>query len=252
MAIGSSDIGRFSAAVRGNALYALVAVNAVVWIAAALSVLFGGNAAGMLVLPSRLADVLWRPWALATYMFVQTDFLHLLFNMLWLYCFGRIMLMVAPQRRLVATYVGGGLAGAVVFLAVYAAFSGLGAASLMGSSAAVVAVAVAVAFEVPDMPVSLWLIGSVRLKWVVVAMVVFFCAGFTGSLAANAAHAGGAAFGALYAVWLKRRARRASRPAPSPRHELDALLDKVKTSGYDALSRRDKERLFRLSHQLKK
>ena len=32
--------------------------------------------------------LLSRPWTIFTYMFTQFDFLHLLFNMLWLYCSG--------------------------------------------------------------------------------------------------------------------------------------------------------------------
>ena len=125
-------------------------------------------------------------------------------------------------------------------------------ATLAGASAAVLAVAVAVAFELPDMPLQLWLVGSVRMKWVVLVMVALFCFGFTGGAGAAAAHLGGAAFGAA-AGWTERMRRRTvAAPRRTLHDELDDLLDKVKTSGYESLSRRDRERLFQLSHKVKK
>ena len=39
-----------------------------------------------LALPSDLGVLLTRPWTLVTYMFLHYSFLHILFNLLWLYC----------------------------------------------------------------------------------------------------------------------------------------------------------------------
>ena len=46
-----------------------------------------------LVLPGNFLSLLLSPWTIVTYMFVHTDFLHILANMLWLYCFGFIFLI---------------------------------------------------------------------------------------------------------------------------------------------------------------
>ena len=80
-------------------------------------------------------------------------------------------------------------------------------------------------------------------------MVVVFCIGFTGTPAATAAHAGGAVFGGTLwcASHLSQRSSHENMQA-----ELDSLLGRVKTSGYDALSAADKRRLFQLSYKLKK
>ena len=257
MATGSSDnrTAAFLRALRTNALYAIIALNAVVFVGMAVCALFGaGRVAVMLALPPSFAGLLHRPWTLLTYMVVHTDAMHLVFNMLWLYCFGALMMRGGAHagRRLAGVYAGGGVAGGLVFLCACSLSPAMSAGPLLGASAAVLAVAVAVAFEMPDMELRFWLIGAVRLKWVVAAMVMLFCIGFTGSAAATAAHAGGAAYGdvAHFARALRQRRRRSATRADM-RDELDALLDKVKISGYEALSRRDKQRLFELSHKVK-
>lgn len=255
MAIGSSDnlVSRVAGAVRGNVLYALIAANAIVFAGvAAGALLSGAGVPRALVLPASLVQLFHQPWCVVSYMFVQASVLQLLFNMLWLYCFGRLMLTVATQKRLAFVYARGGLAGAAFFIIWYSMVPGAPGATLAGASAAVLAVAVAVAFELPDMPLQLWLVGSVRMKWVVLVMVALFCFGFTGGAGAAAAHLGGAAFGAA-AGWTERMRRRTvAAPRRTLHDELDDLLDKVKTSGYESLSRRDRERLFQLSHKVKK
>lgn len=258
MATGSSDTraAAFLQALRGNALYAIIAVNAVVFVGMAVCALCGASrVAVLLALPPSVDGLMHMPWTLLTYMVVHTDAMHLVFNMLWLYCFGALMMRGGGRagRRLAAVYAGGGVAGGIVFLCACSLAPGVSAGPLLGASAAVLAVAVAVAFEMPDMELHFWLIGAVRLKWVVAAMVAIFCIGFTGSAAATAAHAGGAAYGAVahYGRSLLHRRRSLSTKADM-RDELDALLDKVKLSGYEALSRRDKQRLFELSHKVKR
>ncbi|MDE6285874.1 MAG: rhomboid family intramembrane serine protease [Muribaculaceae bacterium] len=249
MAIGLCDIRRRA---ESNALWVLVAVNVAVWLVAVADVkLFHGSLVAALALPASLQALVMRPWAVFSYMFLQTDFFHLLFNMLWLVCFGRLLQMARGGRALLGAYAGGGLAGAGVFVLAGILFPTLGAGALIGSSAAVLAVAVAAAFAVPDMEIPLWLIGTVKVKWIVVVMCVLFCAGFTGSASSVAAHAGGAAYAAAAAMWRKYSGNRSGK-AHDEVAELDRLLDKVKRSGYDSLSRRDKERLFYLSHRVRR
>lgn len=248
-------VGGFSKLRSAGALHVLIALNTAVLAVVAVGNYFtDGSFTAALALPSGALATVSHPWTPVTYMFVQADVLHLLFNMLWLYCFGRIMLQFASGRSLWLCYLGGGLVGALAFVAVYALVPALGTATLMGASSAVIAVAVAVAFEVPDMQLNVWPLGPVRVKWIVVAMVALFCVGLTGSVASNVAHAGGAVFGVAFGmrgrvsgiVGVRGRSR------ADMRAELDVLLDKVRVSGYNALSSRDKKRLFELSHKVKK
>ena len=70
-------------------------------------------------------NLLSRPWTLITYMFTHFNFLHILFNMLILYWFGRIFLQYLTGRQLLTTYLIGGLAGALLYLIFLNGFPGL-------------------------------------------------------------------------------------------------------------------------------
>ena len=76
-----------------------------------------GRIVEIFTLSSDISIFITRPWTLATYMVVQLSFLHLLFNMLWLYWFGKFFLDGWPERRLLWAYIGGGLSGGVIYLA---------------------------------------------------------------------------------------------------------------------------------------
>ncbi|MDE5848227.1 MAG: rhomboid family intramembrane serine protease, partial [Muribaculaceae bacterium] len=139
--------------------------------------------ADWLTLPSIFSIFLTRPWTLLTYMGVHFDFLHMLFNVLWLYWFGRIMLITLSDRHLAVAFAGGGVAGGVLFLA--SAALGYGSGWLCGCSAAVIAVMCATAIHLPDHPVNLFLIGEVKLKWVAIACCVLTFIGGGGNQAAH-------------------------------------------------------------------
>ena len=66
--------------------------------------------------------LLSRPWTIFTYMFTQFDFLHLLFNMLWLYWFGSFFLNYFTERKLTGVYLLGGLFGGLLYIAAYNIF----------------------------------------------------------------------------------------------------------------------------------
>lgn len=226
-------------------------------------------------LPSSPAVFLTRPWTLVNYMFAQYDLLHVVFNMLWLYWFGTMFTMTASSRRLLTLYLCGGLAGAVLFMLGYMVLpmfhSSYG--SLIGSSASVIAVVTAVAILMPRFKMHLLLIGSVSVKWIAIVTIVLVLVGVTGSNAGGEiAHIGGVIAGVLYGLWIKRGHefsfrrpawRRAPADAPAPsqssdsglsadeRAQLDAILDKIKKSGYTSLTPSERERLFSVSRKIK-
>lgn len=188
----------------------------------------------------------WRqfasePWTLLTYMFGHGSLMHLGFNMLWLYCFARLYLLAGRGGGLAALYVGGGVAGGVAFMSLHSVFGAM-PSTLIGSSASVVAVAVAVAVMMPDRSLSLPLFGDVRIKWIVIFVVLLFCLGLTsGNAGGNLAHLGGAMWGLGYAMVSKYAATAGKRSS----RRIDAIIDKARTSGYDALTDIEKQSLFR-------
>ena len=85
---------------RGNIYIQLIYINVAVFVVTTLTEvilqLFNRSLGGVfewLELPASLTQFIIQPWSLFTYMFMHAGFLHILFNMLWLYWFGALFLM---------------------------------------------------------------------------------------------------------------------------------------------------------------
>lgn len=257
--------------------------------------------------PSSLTALAQQPWSIITYMFAQFDVLHILFNMLWLYGFGRLFLEFNSQKQFLALYIYGGLLGAIAFMAGYSilpVFNGING-WLIGSSASAIAIVIATAILNPDHKVGLLFIGQITLKWIAIISLVIFMLGLSGNNSGgHIAHFGGALAGALYGFmmrqgiditrpfnkmldsfanlfhairdfklpkrakkpkakkWDNKQATSATRKNESSTEkkatasaqdqaELDRILDKIKKSGYTALSADEKKRLFDVSNRIK-
>ena len=219
-----------------------------------------------LTLPSYFSLFLTRLWTIITYMFVHFDVLHMLFNVLWLYWFGKILLITLTDRHLLLAFAGGGLSGGVTFLA--ASALGYGTGWLCGCSAAVIAVMCVAAIRLPDHPINLFLIGEVKLKWVAIACCALTFIGGGGN---QAAHIGGLIWGVTLGFMMrqgydltmhigtnrrpKRKADRVVRVLRDRQEDirrLDELLDKIRLSGYGSLTSRERKELNELSARIKK
>lgn len=273
--------------VGGTMLMKLVYINIAVFLLLRIGAMFigvwGGDAQHLLLqwveLPSDPALLLVRPWTLLTYMFAQYDILHILFNMLWLYWFGQYFLILGTQRQLLAIYVYGGLGGALLYLLAMPVISGAVIGYLTGASAAVLAIVVATAWRMPDYKVGLLFFGEVALKWIATVAVAISLFNISGDNAGgNVAHIGGAAVGAVWAIALGHgrdltkpfcrmmdklvnltRRTAAGRPrrrsvGPKARtasdNELNAILDKIRRSGYASLTKTERQKLFDYSNRL--
>ena len=109
--------------------------------------------------PASLPSLLNKPWTLITYMFLHIDVWHVLFNMLWLYWFGKIFVEFMGNKKLVLVYFLGGISGALVYILAFNFFPVFSAALpqsyALGASASVMAIVTAAAFKVPDYTVYL-------------------------------------------------------------------------------------------------
>jgi len=217
-----------------------------------------------------------RFWTPITYMFMHAGVLHILFNMLMLFWFGTIFEDFLGKKRTLGLYFLGGLAGGALYILCYNTlpfFTREGAAAsstLVGASASVMAIIAATATQLPDYSISVIFIGPVKLKWLVLFMLAL---DFLGTIGPNAggeiAHLGGALIGFIYIKQLQKgndwigsiaglfRAKPKlkvvsknsfGKSAGKPRQEeIDLILDKISQSGYDSLSKQEKEVLFRAS-----
>ena len=140
-----------------------------------------------------------RPWSVATYMFVHEKFWHLIVNMLPLWWFGRMYQNEVGSRKLLSTYVMGGLAGvATVILAVnhLSSFEAYTNKGIVGASAAVFAIMTAMASLIPNRKVNFVLFGTVQLQHIVIGIIIMdYFARRNHDLIAMAGHLGGAFMG---------------------------------------------------------
>lgn len=237
--------------------------------------------------PASLKLLLSHPWTLITYMFTHKDILHLLFNMLWLYWFGKIFLEYLDQKKLVAVYLLGGISGALLYVTsynVFPAFTDVISESVaIGASASVMAVVVAISAYVPGYTVYLFLLGRIKIKYIALGIFILTSVmEFPVNSGGKLAHIGGALFGILYTAsirkgrdpgkWLnsvidavvtvfkprKKLKVRYKRPVTDYEYnkaradhqaKINAILDKISKGGYDSLSREEKDYLFRESQK---
>ena len=124
-----------------------------------------------LELPPVFMDALTLPWTFITYMFTHYDIWHILFNLLWLYCFGLVFLDHFSERDFIIAYFSGGIAGAIFYLSANAIFPQIASNGLLGASAAVLSIAAATVTRAPNYHINLILIGMVKIKWIAVACI---------------------------------------------------------------------------------
>jgi membrane associated rhomboid family serine protease len=162
-----------------------------------------------LALPADPVLILRKPWTVVTYMFLHYDFFHILFNMLWLYWFGRIFLEYLNPKKLISVYLLGGLAGGLVYVLAYNIFPAfhevMPQSVALGASAAVLAIVMAISFYVPNYTLYLMFIGPVKLKYIALVSVLIDVLSIkSGNAGGHIAHLGGALFGFIYALQLQR------------------------------------------------
>ncbi len=144
---------------------------------------------------------LTHPWAFFTHMYM-----HLLWNMLILYWFGRIVGDLIGNQRILPIYLISGFAGGLIFaltsrlLPVAAA----GPIYALGASAAVMGMVVAAGVLAPNYIMRLLLIGDVKLKYIVAGLVFMDLIGMAGNVNTGGyiAHLGGSVFGWLFVLQL--------------------------------------------------
>lgn len=234
-----------------------------------------------------LGTLISRPWTLITYMFTHTGLGHIFWNMILLWFGGRLFQDLLGGKRLLGYYLLSGLSGMALFILVSKLLPGVHGSGvglgIMGASASALGVFMGIAAYRPDMQVNLILIGPVKLMYVAAVFLLLDLVGIgSGDGVAHEAHIGGALFGIIASLQLRKgidpamglmnaldrigsrfsrskgprlkvaKHADAKRPAPrTPQQDkqarVDAILDKISRSGYDSLSKDEKDFLFRAS-----
>ena len=238
-----------------------------------------------LYLPASSILFIRRPWTIISYMLIHTDFFHLLFNMIWLYFGSKLFLQYFNGKQFLSVYILGGISGGLFYMLSYnilpAFTTNIHNSVLIGASASVLAVFIAVSSYSPNYKVLLPLIGNIQLKYIALSLIVLDLVNIEVSNAGgHISHLGGAIFGFLYVSLLKnevdisvnfykfigyfsfskknkakKRYNRKQRfnddfflsKKAEKQKKINLILEKISKSGYESLSKVEKEILFKES-----
>ena len=290
---------------KGNIVYRLIFINVAVFVLLgiwfvllrlftpgvslpSLRMSFSDRILQYLMVPSLPGELLQRPWTVVKYMFTHFSIWHILFNMLMLYWFGRIFIQYLPGKQLLSTYFLGGLSGAALYIIFINSFPGLGeymGGSMLGASAAIMAVVVGISFYVPNYTIYLFFLGPIKLKYIALAFIIIDVLMIASDNAGgNIAHLGGAVYGYWFMTRLKkgrdsgkwlnnffdwiagllkprpklnvayRKATKVNdddynRMKINQQKEIDRILDKIARAGYESLTKSEKETLVKMSNK---
>ena len=271
---------------RLNVAEKLIVVNGVIFILDSLLPFFFGLHkeffSQWFQLPKSLSDFIVQPWSLVTYAFFHANLMHVFFNMLLLYFAGRTFLNLFNKKTFINVYFLGAIVGGGVFLLsynIFPVFSGIDT-SLIGASAAVLAVLMFVCTYLPNQEVRI-VFFNVKLWHIGVFVVLLDLVQLPfGNPGGHLAHLGGELLGFLYArklmegkdigegfgnlvdklgntfsgkkrsplktVHRSKKMRRDEKPSKQEyQKHIDAILDKISKSGYESLSKEEKDFLFK-------
>lgn len=236
-------------------------------------------------LPKDFFEFLLQPWSLVTYSFFHAGLGHIFWNMLMLYFASRIFLNLFDSQRFINVYFLGLMLGGMVFLLSYNVFPTLvnSNTALVGASAGVNAILIFVCAYLPNQEVRL-IFFNIKLWYIGAALVIkdLVLIGMGENIGGGMAHLGGAFLGYMYARQLLKgndigagfsKFRQAvldlfkpkEKKAPlktvykkkttansteaynkqAKQRKIDTILDKISKSGYESLSKEEKDFLFK-------
>ena len=227
-------------------------------------------------LSPKLDIFITRPWTLISYSFFHSSFFHLLWNMLLLFYAGRLLLNLFPDKIFINNYFLGVCRRPNLCFELFAfpVFKG-SYPPMIGASAGVMAVFIFICAYNPDLEIRV-LFFNIKLKYLGMAFFLLDVIQIPyGNAGGHLAHIGGALLGFFYArqlengrdigigferVWQylfmskqlktvyksQKKENHNSNNKNSAEHQkkIDVILDKISKSGYDSLSKEDKDFLF--------
>ena len=199
----------------GGMLTRLVWVNAAVFLVlmtldvvdtiggGVISAVLPADGARTLATSWRIDVLAQRPWSVFTHMFTHQGVWHVAVNMLLLFWMGRVYHGEVGSRRLLSTYLAGGLAGFAAYFFLTNGFKPLQSGTYaLGASASVMAIFGAIATLRPTLKFNLILFGPVSLKHLFWGYVILDYFGLSRGVNAggHVAHLGGAIFGVALVI----------------------------------------------------
>ncbi|MDD4142067.1 MAG: rhomboid family intramembrane serine protease [Bacteroidales bacterium] len=274
---------------RRTVLSDIIALNIIIWLIVIIykivlrlfnvsgtNAIFPNELVYWLSLPADSSQLLKRPWTLISYMFLHEQFFHILFNMITLYFAGKIFLNYFNKKQFIATYIIGGLFGALFFIVSFNIFPAfkqdVSISYALGASASALAILTAVAAYISNMEINVLMLGNIKFKHLALIFIIIDILGIqSGNAGGHLAHLGGILWGGLYGYSLRKqwhgisdffkrqkekmRSKKKKREwdkkckteemaERDSKRQMDKILEKVKRSGYSSLTEDEKKRLF--------
>ena len=225
-------------------------------------------------LPAAFENFFLKPWTIVTYGFLHGGFLHILFNLIVLFYFGNLFLDFFSKKDFLIYYFLGIIIGGLVYLVSYNYFPALKHtnAYLVGASAGIMAIVIGIATKIPNYAMHFRFIGAIKLWYIAVAFIVLDLIQMPINTGGHLAHIGGALVGYLLTAYFSgskskssivsffsnifkkqkplKTVYKKSKPDMSYKNsdehqqKIDKILDKISKSGYDALTKEEKDFLF--------
>ena len=234
-------------------------------------------------LSSNPIDLLWKPWSVISYSFFHSGFFHIFFNLIVLNFSSQLFLTFFNQKQLLGLYLLAAVFSGLIF--VFSFYLMNIVSPIVGASGAIMAILVATATYQPLMNLRLLIIGNVKLWHVtVVILLIDLMQIQSENSGGHIAHLAGAFFGFIFIKLLQNGTdlskivsnlfdffvnlftkspstpftkvhRNYKKPIvnePSKiitkdktQQQIDEILDKISRSGYDCLTKEEKEFLFK-------
>jgi membrane associated rhomboid family serine protease len=221
-----------------------------------------------------------KPWTIITYGFLHEGLIHILFNLIILFYIGNLFLDYFNKKQFLIYYFLGIFFGGLIFMLSYNYFPVLSTRQtfLVGASAGVTSVIIGVASLIPNYSLRFRFIGSVKLLYIALALIAIDIIQIpNGNAGGHLAHLGGALIGFLLTTRLnkgnnlingiesilqpknksplstvhknKKSSYKNEDNSTNRQKRIDQILDKISKSGYDALSKEEKDFLFKVGKE---
>jgi membrane associated rhomboid family serine protease len=239
------------------------------------------NFPNWIALSSEPAVFLLKPWTFLSYSFFHDGFMHLFFNMMVLNFASSLFLTFFSPKQYLGLYILSAIFAGLIFALGFNLMHLSGA--VVGASAAIMAILVAVTTYSPLMNVRLLLIGNVKLWHITAVILILDLMQFrVENPGGHISHLAGAFFGFVFVKLLQNgidlskivsavigffvnRFKKPSTPfkkvhknykkpaekstskivvKDKKQQQIDEILDKISQSGYDSLNKEEKEFLF--------
>ena len=149
-----------------NYLSRLIYINVIIFliinifsVSAGLFLIETNDLIEKLMLPSEITEFIKQPWSLLTYMFLHENFIHLLFNMLWLHFGGKLFIEYLNEKQLINIYILGGIFGGLIFILAFNYLPALipynQTAKALGASASVLAIFFGISTKIPNYQINI-------------------------------------------------------------------------------------------------